>query len=885
MPTLLLNTKFYVPPVRPELVPRPRLIEQLNAGRHRKLTLVSAPAGFGKTTLITEWLNSGERPFAWLSLDENDNDPARFLTYLLAALQKIEPDIGQAAGAMLQAPQPPPPESLLTALINDIAAVRQPFVLVLDDYHLIHTLPIHQLLAFLLEHQPPQMHMILATREDPPLPLSRLRARDQVTDIRQADLQFAEGETASFLQQVMGLDLSSADVRELQRRTEGWIAGLQLAALSMKRRVDIRQFVDDLSGSHRYILDYLVEEVFQRQPPDVQEFLVKTSILDRLSASLCDAVRFGEDESPGGRGYSRDLLLALDQANLFIVRLDESRQWYRYHRLFRDLLRTQGEAADRALLHLRAARWYEQHGFLDEAMNHALAAEDWDEAEHLVEPAAAQAINSGRFATVSRWLDAMPEARLRASSGLATLKGWTLLPLGQFDAAGTWAALASDLLPPDASTVSRAFVTCLQIYVAYAELDIPRTIELAHQALELLEERDPYGLRGAALANLASARMIMGDVPAATQVYREMARLGQEAGHLISMVGAWSSLAWLLHLQLEPREALTFCHQALERAVGPRGKPLPLAGQAHVVLGMIAYDRNELAPAGEHLAQGVELSRQLGPNSGTFQAAFTLAWIQELCGEREVALATASAARQAAAQFNLPLIDAYAAACEADLNLRLGNVDAAARWAETAGLSPADTPQFAREGAYFTLARLLLARDRPAEARVLLANLEQYAQARSLHRSLLAAHILRARAERALGEETETLAHLEKALRLAAPAGYHRAFLDEGQAVLELLPGARHLAPDFVDELLGGAPAEPLYTGPAPAQQPLIEPLSERELEVLGLVAQGLSNREIAERLFITVGTVKTHVHNIHGKLGVQRRTEAAARARELGLV
>jgi LuxR family maltose regulon positive regulatory protein len=885
MPTLLLNTKLYVPPVRPELVPRPRLVDQLNAGLHRKLTLVSAPAGFGKTTLITEWLSTGERPFAWLSLDENDNDPARFLTYILAALQKIEPDIGQAAGAMLQAPQPPPPESLLTTLINDIAAVRQPLVVVLDDYHLIHTLPIHQLLAFLLEHQPPQMHLVLATREDPPLPLSRLRARDQVTDIRQADLQFAEGEASSFLRQVMGLDLSSADVRELQRRTEGWIAGLQLAALSMRRSDDIRRFVDDLSGSQRYILDYLVEEVFQRQPPAVQEFLVKTSILDRLSAPLCDAVRFGEAESHGGRGSSCDLLLALDQANLFIVRLDESRQWYRYHRLFRDLLRTQGEPADRALLHLRAARWYAEHGFLDEAMDHALAAEDWNEAECLVEPAAAQAINLGRFATVSRWLDAMPEARLRSSSGLATLKGWVLLPLGQFDAAGTWAALADDLLPADAPATSRALVTCLQIYVAYATLDIPRTIELAHQALELLEEGDPYGLRGAALANLASAQMVMGDVASATQAFREMARLGQEAGHLISMVGAWSSLAWLLHLQLEPHEAQALCRQALERAVGPRGTPLPLAGQAHIVLGMIAHDRNELAPAGEHLAQGVELSRQLGPTSGTFQAAFTLAWIQELSGEREAALATASAARQAAAQFNLPLIGAYVAACEADLHLRLGDVDAAARWAETAGLSPADTPQFAREGEYFTLARLLLARDRPAEARVLLANLEQYAQTRSLYRSLLTVHILRAKAERALGEEAEALAHLEKGLRLAAPAGYLRPFLDEGQAVLELLPRVRHLVPEFVGELLGGAPAEPVHPRPAPSQQPLIEPLSERELEVLGLVAQGLSNREMAERLLITVGTVKTHVHNIYGKLGVRGRTQAAARARELELL
>jgi LuxR family maltose regulon positive regulatory protein len=897
----LLTTKLCIPPLRADLVQRPRLAERLNAGlvlgsAHeggpqerlgfaRRLTLVSAPAGFGKTTLVTEWLSDSEHPCAWLSLDESDNDPSRFFTYLLAALQRVDPNIGQAALIMQQSPQPPPPEALATSLINDVASTPQPFILVLDDYQLIQSLPIHQQLSFLLEHLPAEMHLVIATREDPPLPLARLRGRGQITDIRQRDLKLTVGETTSFLRQVMQLDLSSKDVAALQRRTEGWIAGLQLAALSMQRSENVQQFVADFSGSHRYILDYLVEEVFRRQSPDVQDFLLKTSILDRLASPLCNAVT--------GREDAQQVLLGLDQANLFIVRLDESRQWYRYHRLFQHLLRIQGEATERAPLHLRAARWYAQHGFLDEAMNHTLAAEDWDEAERLVEPAAAQAINLGRHATVRRWLDAMPEGRLRASSALATLKGWVLLPLGQFDAAEAWAALADDLLPADASSVSRALVACLHIYVAHVQYEIPRVIELAHQALELLEEGDPYGLRGVALANLASAQMIMGDLPAATQTYREMARLGQEAGHLISLVGAWSSLAWLLHLQIEPREALALGRQALERAVGPRGEPLLLAGQAHVVLGMIAYERNELALAGEHLAQGVQLAQQVGPSTGVMQAAFLLAWIQELSGEREAALATASSTRQAAAQLNLPLVDAYVAACDAGFALRLGNVDAAARWAETAGLSPDDRVQFEREGEYSTFARLLLAQGRPAEAQALVANLEQFSQARGLRRSLLTVHILRAQAERALGQEAEALASLEHALHLAAPAGYVRAFLDEGPAVLDLLPRVRAAAPAFVDQVLAAVSGEKrLAVGEEPTPLPtmppspaLVEPLSERELEVLGLVAQGLTNREIAEQLYITVGTVKTHVHNIYGKLGVHRRTEAVARARQLELV
>ena len=526
-------------------------------------------------------------------------------------------------------------------------------------------------------------------------------------------------------------------------------------------------------------------------------------------------------------------------------------------------------------------------------MNHALAAEDWDQVERLVEPAAAQAINNGRFATVGRWLDAMPQERLRSRTSLATLKGWVLLPLGQFDAAETWADLAKELLPADAPPLSRALVTCLQINIAHLNLDVPRVYELAHEALELLEEGDPYGLLGTVLGNLASAQMISGDIPAATRTYREMARLGEEAGHLISTVGAWSSLAWLLHLQLKPREALALCRQALERAVGPRGKPLPLVGQPLLVLGTIAYDRNELATAHEHLVQGVALARQLGPSSAAMQAAFTLAWIQALAGDREAALATASATRQATVQLNLPLLDAVVAACEADLALQLGEVETAARWAEKAGLSPTDMPQFGLEGAYCTLARLLLVQDRPAEAHALLANLQQFAQDRGLQRSLLAVHILRALAERALGQEAEALASLEKALHLAAPAGYLRPFLDEGPAVRHLLPRLRHAAPTFVDGVLDAFAGkqrkavgeEGMPSSSTPPPPGLLEPLSQRELEVLGLVAQGLSNREIAERLFITVGTVKTHAHNIYGKLGVQRRTEAAARARELGLV
>ena len=422
MSTPILATKLYIPPPRPKVVLRPRLIERLNEGLDRKLTLISAPAGFGKTTLVSEWVAGSERPAAWLSLDEGDNDPTRFLTYLVAALQTIAPDIGEGVLSVLQSPQPPPTESILTALLNEITAVPDDFVLVLDDYHVIDARPVDAALTFLLEHLPPQMHLVITTREDPQLPLARLRARGQLTELRAADLRFTPSEAAAFLNEVMGLNLSAEDIAALETRTEGWIAGLQLAALSMRGREDVPGFIRAFAGDNRYIVDYLVEEVLQRQPERVRSFLLQTSILDRLSGPLCDAVT-GQEEGNA-------LLEALERGNFFVVPLDDRRHWYRYHHLFADVLHAHlmAEQPDQVpTLHRRASEWYEQHGSAADAIRHALAAEDFERAADLVELAVPAMRRSRQEATLLGWLKALPDELIQCRPVLSVAYAGTLL--------------------------------------------------------------------------------------------------------------------------------------------------------------------------------------------------------------------------------------------------------------------------------------------------------------------------------------------------------------------------------------------------------------------------------------------------------------------------
>ena len=869
----LLTTKLYIPTVRPELVSRPRLIERLNAGLHRKLTLISAPAGFGKTTLLSEWAAGCQRPVAWLSLDEGDSDPARFFTYLIAALQQVDPGIGQGAQAMMQSSQPPPPEVLLTALMNDIAAASEPFILVFDDYHLITALPIHQLLAFLLEHQPSRMHLVIATREDPPLLLSRLRARGQTGEIRQADLRFTPEETADFLRRVTQADLLSADVAALQQRTEGWIAGLQLVALSIRGHDDVSRLVQSLTGSHRYILDYLMDEVFQQQPADVQDFLLRTSILDRFTAALCDAVADRDD--------SRQVLLALGQANLFIVSLDESRQWYRYHRLFADLLRHRSQAAGlQGLvphLHRRASQWYEDNGFPAEAVHHALAGSDWERAATLILNISETMLKRGEVMTLLGWFQALPDEIVLANPRLCYEYSWPLILSDQIDAAEPYLARAEQVALENEITPLLGEIAIAKTHIARARGDSAQVIELSEQALSLLPQDELSG-RSIVAVNLGLAQWYRGRLAEAEQALLEAQRAGRGSGNEYV---SWTAVLFLSRIQTargQSRHAAESYRQMIEK-----GGQLPIVGLAHYDLGRLSYEWNDLETAADHLQRGIEIVRRSG--SVEFEAGgyAALAFIKQAQGD--------SAAAQAALQIADQLLESpgippstrlYTLASHVAVALGQGDLDAASRVVER-------FPKLEEAGSFPDYLLLML-----AQARVLLAQGQRAAameHLETLHaiasQSGWQSTVTQACALQALAAPTPEEAHafLTEALTLAEPEGYVRTFVDAGEPMAELLreAAARKVAPDYVKKLLRAF--EPSEAPPPTVAQPLIEPLSDRELDVLRLLADGQTNQEIALTLFISVNTVKTHLKNIYGKLGVNNRREATVQAKKLGLI
>ncbi len=910
----LLRTKLHIPRPRAGAVARPRLFERLDQGRCGRLILVCAPAGFGKTTLVAHWLAArAVARVAWLSLDEHDVDPARFFAQFVAALQTVEPGIGQAALAVTAAPTGQTAAGWarepMAALVNELDDLAEALLIVLDDYQHIANPAIHEAVQFLLDHMPPTCCLLLLTREDPPLALARLRARGQALELRADDLRFTTAEAVAFFNDTIGLALTPVAVEALANRTEGWIAGLQLAALSLGGLDDAAaaDFIADFSGSHRYVMDYLLEEVLSRQPAEVRAFLHGTAALDRLCGPLCDAVTSPlspfapsplsseeRGEGVGGSGVrSQALLEHLDRANLFVIPLDGERRWYRYHRLFADFLRAELSRDEEGEQHRRAAAWFAANDFARDAAVHALAAEDWQLAAAQIAAAAADLLRNGELMTLSAWLAALPEAVLRADDALMAHRALTALLTGQLEEAERWAGALADATAGrvEGKHNGRSLTVAAWLASAMGRADLA---PLARQAVTLTVEDDPF-YHTMALITLGLAQNIEGDVAGSDVSFRQAYELAAATGQPFAALGALANLCFNLLDEGRFREAEALAQEASARYVDRRGRPLPVLGLLYVLLAVLAYARDDLAQAETHARAGLTLCRRLFSRAMLGgDAEMTLALILFARGDREAAHALLAEARREAEASGVKTVVERLALHDAVLRLRAGDPSAAERYLARRDRAYFSGSRSDLERMRLLEARLLLARGQPAQAADALAALSRGVAEIGHFGRLTQIRIWQAVAAEALGDRLAALAALREALSLAAAEGYRRAFLDAGDVVLMLLPHVRDVAPAFVDDLLARWPlavssAPGASPSPAPAASPaataLGEPLSAREREILRLVAAGYSNQAIADRLVITVGTAKWHVHNVLQKLGVTSRSQAIARARELGLL
>ena len=902
----LLDTKTFIPPNRSGNVTRPRLIERLNEGLSHKLSLVSAPAGFGKTTLISEWIANCDRPAAWLSLGVGDSDLARFLAYLITALQSIGENIGVGALGMLQSGQNAPTEIVLTDLLNDITGIQDSFILVLDDYHVVDAQSIDSALGFLIDHLPPQMHLVIATREDPNLPLAKLRARAQLTEIRASDLRFSDAETANFLNQKMKLNLSEENIAALEARTEGWITGLQLAAISLQRCEDIPSFIDSFTGSNRFVLDYLVEEVLQQLPEQVLTFLLHTSVLDCFCASLCDAV-LSESSLSG-----HELLNYLEQANLLVIPLDDKRQWYRYHHLFADVLRVRlrHEHGDQeATLHLRASEWYDQHGLQAEAVQHAILAKDYDQAANLAELAWPDW--SGGYKPIEwlGWLKELPDDLVKMRPVLSLSYAWALLNGGNPEAAELrlqdaekWMSSKSDTSGISETSSSQMVVadeeqfkalpvsiTTARAYHAQAVGDISGTVQYTEKLLDLLSTDDHDG-RGTALALLGLAYWASGDLEAAHRSFSEGLASMQKAGLMNSFITGIFVLADLKVTLGHLHEAEMVCKKALQLA-RKLGKPVPL-GTEDVYSGMSEIHREWglLETAIQDLQTCRQLGEQVELPDWQYRWCVAQARLEITFGNLDEALDLFDEAESVYVRTPLPEIRPIPTR-KARVWILQGRLAEALVWAHERGISTADKLTFLKEYEHITLARALIAkyyRDQGQnsinELIAFMERLQQAAEAGGRTTSIIEIIILQALACDTQADYSAALTYLAKALSLAEAEGYVRIFADEGPQMANLLSLAntQGIFPEYTSKLLAAFEAGQQKKA-GQWKQANNDPLSRREIEVLRLISLGLTNNEISDRLFIALSTVKGHNQRIFEKLQVKRRTEAVAKAREVG--
>ena len=921
MPAHLLTTKLASPPLRTRLVERRRLFQKLDQAAECGFVLVSAPAGYGKSTLLSAWLKQAKHPAAWLTLDEADNDPARFLSYLAAALRRIEPQAGEALENSLQSASLPAVDILLTPLVNQLAEIERLFWLVLDDFHVVHSQAVHQIVSFLVEHRPPALHLVLATRADPPLPLSRLRARSQMVEVRLADLRFSSQETEEFLNKITGLKLNREELSLLETSTEGWAAGLQMAALSLQDREDPGTFIRSFSGENRYILDFLFEEVFQRQPAEIQSFLLQTSILELLSAPLCQAIASQEN--------CQVILETLERNNLFLIALTDEKKWYRYHYLFRDLLKSRLKQSFPELLptlHQRASLWYAAERDLESAIRHALAAQDYELTARQIEQVMHRLDQQNQQVLLSSWMSNLPPQVLESHPWLCIQRAWGDYWMGRRGMEEEWLLLAENALaqnPALAETERRhiqGHIATVRAHAAIVAEDIPRVLEMANQSLALLPDDDE--MRGETAIALGAAYWALGDAARSEQAFRTGKTAALEANYPTMVVGPTCYAGIQQVKQGRLQEATATFQDGLRLAALPDGRETSIAGFPNVRLGDVQRERNELQSAGEHLQRGIKQCQQFGQPDVLGDAYACLARYQLAIGDLAGMHETMQKADRLAQQAKLdPFILTWLDACRIRAWLIENELDAAMRWAQNSGLGLDDPLSYLHDLPHQNLARVLVAQSTltgstaaGGQAAALLQRLRWAAQQAGWVHEEIHILIMQAINEHSRGETQAALHSLADALSLAEPGGYVRVFLDEGEFLKELLKvlarllqnGADedlkrvgvHLQPDersrlakYAAKLMAAfgaqaAPREPdkpvsrLYASPL-----LVEPLSEREMDVLRLLAQGCSDKKIAETLVIAPETVHKHLKNMYGKLDVHSRTEALARARDLSLL
>lgn len=907
MSTPILATKLYVPTPRPKIVPRPRLIDQLNKGLHSKITLISAPAGYGKTTLVSEWVAGCGRPAAWLSLDEGDSDSTRFMAYLIKAIQTIAPNIGEAVLLILQSPQPPPAEAILANLLNEITTNMDDFIFVLDDYHMLDSKAIDNALTFLVENQPPQMHLVITTREDPNLPLARLRVRGQLTELRAADLRFNPSEAAEFLNQEMDLHLSVEEVAILESRTEGWIASLQLAALSMQGHQDVSEFIQAFAGDHRYIVDYLVEEVLQQQSESVQNFLLRTSILNRMCGSLCDAVLLNTSAS------GQKTLEYIEHNNLFIIPLDNERRWYRYHHLFGSLLRQRlGQSKtpeEIAQIHIRASEWFEKNGDRDQAFHHAIIARDFSRAAELAETTWQTMYDSFQSATWLGWAKQLPEDLILSRPVLCTQIAWGFMNAHEVDAsesrlqdAEQCLAGSSDgmvIVDKEQFRFLRARIAFARAYNAQTRRDFLSAKRYAELALKLIPEENQH-LRAETTAILGAIYLINGDLDSACRSMSDWIESSMKAGNFFSAIAyAMAEKADILTAQGYLREALSTYRQSLVLASEHKSVAQKVLAHHYLGMAMLYYEMGDDESADQHLHKSVELGNLHMSVDWSYRRCVAQAQLKESAGDLETAIDLLDESKRFYIKTLIPHTRPIEA-MKARIYIKQGRLFKAEEWVSEQGLSTDDDLSYLREFEHITLAKILLARYKTNntdsslhEAIGLLERLLKAAQDGRRMRSEIEILILQALAHQAQGDTSSALISLQQALTLAEPEGYIRIFIDEGAPMMQLLreTATRKIMPDYTVKLLTALEVEDRSTdeemppSASPASSSLIEPLSQRELEVLRLFKTELSGPEIANQLMIALSTVRTHTKSIFSKLNVKERRAAVKRAIELGLI